>query len=212
MPSREKSPGIPTGIAMVLLREHASGRFDELAKQYPDHKEALSSLKEISLSILAGDRAGFDRVRELLEKIVERADQLDDGYAFAAAQDVTNELEGLARGALSERVPVFPEILVGLRIPAAERGEPSAASDATPGSRTKFGGKPQWIQSDETPICTRCQKAMSFVAQIDSIANADTEVGHFLNEKKSFMFADVGMIYVFWCSGCAGTQAVFQCT
>lgn len=37
------------------------------------------------------------------------------------------------------------------------------------GLRSKLGGKPDWAQGDESPWCRRCQKAMTFVAQIDSM-------------------------------------------
>ena len=37
------------------------------------------------------------------------------------------------------------------------------------GLRTKLGGKPDWIQGDETPDCDSCGEPMYFVAQIDSI-------------------------------------------
>lgn len=157
--------------------------------------------------MLAAESADFDTIQELLEAIVKRADELDDSYAFAAAQDLTSKLDRLARAALSEGVPVFPELRVGLSLPLGQPlgGEPE------PGSRTRFGGSPQWIQSDATPVCRSCQKTMTFVGQIDSIANEGSEVGRFLSERSSFMFADVGMIYVFWCSRCNGTESVLQC-
>jgi hypothetical protein len=51
---------------------------------------------------------------------------------------------------------------------------------------------------------------MTFVAQIDSIANQDTDLGRLLQAKRSFTFADGGMIYVFWCPGCGETASVLQ--
>ena len=156
---------------------------------------------------MAAESADFDTIQEFLEAIVKRADELDDGYAFAAAQDLTSKLDGLARAALSEGVPVFPELRVELSLPPRQ----SVTTELAPGSRTRLGGKPQWIQSDATPVCRSCQKTMTFVAQIDSIANEDTEMGQFLRNRNSFIFADVGMIYIFWCSRCNGTEAVMQC-
>ena len=52
---------------------------------------------------------------------------------------------------------------------------------------------------------------MTFVAQIDSVANQNTDLGRFLASKASFNFGDAGMIYLFWCSGCNSTQSVLQC-
>jgi hypothetical protein len=198
----------PQKIQLAPLRDHVRSWLDRLATKHPDHASAFSLLKEGALSILSAEATDFETLQGFLEAIVKRADELDDGYAFAGAQDLSSKLDGLARGALSEGVPVFPELQVGLSLPSGQ----SVRSEPEPGSRTRFGGKPEWIQSDETPICRRCQKTMAFIAQIDSIANQDTEVGRFLSKQNSFMFADVGMIYVFWCHRCNGTEAVLQCT
>src|SRR5947209_6016712 len=72
------------------------------------------------------------------------------------------------------------------------------------GQRTKLGGDPIWIQGDETPLCPRCREEMSFVAQIDSIGHTALEPAGL------FMFGDVGMLYLFYCFGCGGTDAVVQ--
>ena len=89
---------------------------------------------------MAAESADFDTIQEFLEAIVKRADELDDGYAFAAAQDLTSKLDGLARAALSEGVPVFPELRVELSLPPGQ----SVTTELAPGSRTRLGGKPQW--------------------------------------------------------------------
>ncbi|HWV98860.1 MAG TPA: hypothetical protein VNZ64_04120 [Candidatus Acidoferrum sp.] len=209
MPAPKTSKSSP-GIALKPLREHSAARFEEWVKKTPDHEAALRSLQEKTLSILASDSATFDQIQELLEEVVQAADALDDGHAFAASQKLTSELGSLARAALSVGVPVFPELAVDLRITASSSSA-GGESAIKPGSRTKLGGKPDWIQPDETPICEQCQKAMTFVAQIDSVANQASDLGERLSEKNSFMFADVGMIYVFWCSKCYETRSVLQC-
>ena len=51
------------------------------------------------------------------------------------------------------------------RVPQGEKAvEPNAL-----GLRSKLGGKPDWEQDDETPMCPNCKEPMLFVAQIDSI-------------------------------------------
>jgi hypothetical protein len=76
------------------------------------------------------------------------------------------------------------------------------------GKRSKFGGQPNWIQNDDTPICPDCGEPMTFVAQLDSIgfdrANGEAAQG--------FMFGDVGLIYVFFCFNDGETCSIFQCT
>ena len=73
------------------------------------------------------------------------------------------------------------------------------------GKRSKFGGKPDWIQNNETPKCDCCKKEMEFVAQLDSI-----DYTGFANTNPEYMFGDVGMIYVFFCKKCGQAKVVFQ--
>jgi len=68
-------------------------------------------------------------------------------------------------------------------------------SDA--GRNHKLGGKPDWIQDDETPKCRGCKKSMTFYGQLDCIGD-DVSLG------------DCGMIYVFVCMECLNTQSVLQ--
>jgi uncharacterized protein YwqG len=73
------------------------------------------------------------------------------------------------------------------------------------GKRSKLGGKPDWIQNDETPRCLHCKNDMEFVVQIDSIGYTGSAL-----TTGECMFGDVGMIYVFFCKECGKTKAVFQ--
>jgi hypothetical protein len=66
------------------------------------------------------------------------------------------------------------------------------------GTRHQLGGKPDWIQDDETPDCELCEKPMTFYGQLDSI-NDD------------FIIGDCGMLYVFYCFDCMEAQVVVQC-
>jgi hypothetical protein len=65
------------------------------------------------------------------------------------------------------------------------------------GTRHKLGGDPEFIQSEEWPLCPECGQKMSFYAQLDSL-NDD------------FCFADCGMIYVFVCFECNETKSIIQ--
>jgi len=64
------------------------------------------------------------------------------------------------------------------------------------GTRHRLGGKPEFIQGDETPRCS-CGDVMTFYAQLDSVS-------------PEFNLADGGMIYVFVCFGCFETKAILQ--
>lgn len=73
------------------------------------------------------------------------------------------------------------------------------------GKRSKFGGEPNWIQSDETPKCSCCKKEMEFVAQLDSIDYTGRAA-----TTGEYMFGDVGMFYIFFCKDCCDAKLVFQ--
>lgn len=64
------------------------------------------------------------------------------------------------------------------------------------GKRSKLGGKPDWIQDEEIPLCN-CKKKMSFYGQLDSIGD-------------QYILADCGMVYVFVCFDCLETKSVLQ--
>lgn len=41
------------------------------------------------------------------------------------------------------------------------------------GDRHKIGGKPDWIQSDETPVCSECEERMDFYGQLDHLGSIE---------------------------------------
>lgn len=65
------------------------------------------------------------------------------------------------------------------------------------GTHHKLGGTPDWLQSEDIPLCPDCHKPMSFYGQLDSIGD-------------EFDLADCGMIYVFVCFDCFTTQSILQ--
>ena len=96
------------------------------------------------------------------------------------------------------------------RVPDGER----AVDPNSLGQRSKLGGKPDWSQTDETPICSDCDKEMKFVGQLDSIEHDSKTNPHRINalsKEAKYMFGDVGMIYIFFCFECSAAQAIFQC-
>ena len=65
------------------------------------------------------------------------------------------------------------------------------------GDRHKLGGKPDWIQSDETPVCPECEDSMDFYGQLDNLGSIES-------------LKDEGMVYVFVCRECYATKAILQ--
>src|SRR5687768_11975734 len=89
------------------------------------------------------------------------------------------------------------------RVRRGERAVPQEYPEYI-GRRTKLGGKPSWIQGDQTPECPSCGDTMYFVAQIDSIEHRSDHNPLMQDPPKhiDFVFSDVGMIYVFYCFDC----------
>src|SRR4051812_6144955 len=95
-----------------------------------------------------------------------------------------------------EEIPEIPLIL-DPRTPEA-KAVIGFKYNKTNGRAHKIGGKPEWIQKDETPDCLICSKKMTFYGQLDC-----------LGDKVSL--GDCGMIFVFVCLHCERSQSVLQC-
>lgn len=95
----------------------------------------------------------------------------------------------------------------------AQKSEPGVGDDTGPldarpltlvpvptgkkaGRKNKLGGKPAWVQDDETPDCPKCTKQMGFVLQLAS----DSHV----------TYADMGMLYAFACPECKISASLVQ--
>ena len=109
-----------------------------------------------------------------------------------------------------------PEVLREYRVkivPAHEAG-PQPVYPNNFGLRTKFGGTPEHIQEEEEPTrrCSACGHRMHFVAQLDSFEfNGENNPNRKDYGDEQFMFADVGMIYVWFCFSCATPAASLEC-
>lgn len=65
----------------------------------------------------------------------------------------------------------------------------------------QLGGEPAWIQGDETPTCSGCDRPMRFVVQL--------EEGH--DHATAANFGGGGCAYGFACDGCDRGAFLFQC-
>lgn len=64
------------------------------------------------------------------------------------------------------------------------------------GRKSKLGGGPSWVQSEEVPDCPKCAKAMTFALQLAS----DTRIA----------YADMGVLYSFVCPDCQISASLVQ--
>jgi len=71
----------------------------------------------------------------------------------------------------------------------------------------KIGGRPDWIQTDNTPRCKECKSDMLFIGQLASIGCK----GNVKDNIDNLIFGDCGCFYVFSCFDCGNeTQVIFQ--
>lgn len=100
-------------------------------------------------------------------------------------------------------------------VPVGQHANPPDGGE--PGMRSKLGGTPDWIQesSEGTTIeCETCKRPMTFVAQVDSMEHRGVgyENPHWKPPREQdYMFADVGMLYVFWCFRCRSGHVMYEC-
>jgi hypothetical protein len=81
-------------------------------------------------------------------------------------------------------------------LPARKAILVAAASGKNAGKRSKLGGGPIWVQSDETPDCPKCAKRMTFVLQVTSDARVS--------------FGDTGLLYFYICADCLVSASLVQ--
>lgn len=81
---------------------------------------------------------------------------------------------------------------------------------------TKIGGAPLWLQTNETPVCPNCKRAMQFIAQfaaeLDGHLPADPSKWD--GEKYKFFHfgGDDGIGYLFICENECQAAFLWQCT
>jgi hypothetical protein len=86
------------------------------------------------------------------------------------------------------------------KVEKGEKDLPMAAAILAPiakgGRKSRLGGKPAWIQGEETPDCPRCKTAMSFALQLAS--------------DRGISYGDVGILYAFVCGDCEVMATLVQ--
>lgn len=194
------------------LKGLAEAEFDRLVATYPGEKELLRPLRTMVLAGISQHCSNVDALGEFIDSIQDEGGSLGvSGYVYSDLFDFQDALRKRICEALTKDSGSFPELTVQLKATPKTKARQTGKA-AKKGERTKLGGKPDWIQCDETPICKHCQQQpMTFVGQVDSVGAAETPLGRSLGKAEAFMFADSGMIYVFWCRGCNETRSVLQC-
>jgi hypothetical protein len=93
----------------------------------------------------------------------------------------------------------IPEFKLNIESVSTDGKESSGFKHASGdiGNRFKVGGKADFVQNEENPCCSLCNKDMTFYAQIDSVGDNIT-------------IADCGMIYVFVCFDCNNSKSIIQ--
>lgn len=141
------------------------------------------------------DTGTFHGIYQFLEEIKGRAEKHEDfftGYEF-------HEIESLQMARETH---------------TAQRVELKLFLDGTeinPG-RTSLGGEAIWEQHDDHPVCPVCDRNMTLVFQLDSLAQLSQNKN--LKGKISqddYAFGDVGIVRFFRCIDCNEFDANWEC-
>lgn len=65
----------------------------------------------------------------------------------------------------------------------------------------QLGGRPAWIQADETPVCPSCARTMPFIVQLEEGPDHSTAMN----------FGGAGSAYAFACEPCGRALFLWQC-
>ncbi|MCE9609279.1 MAG: hypothetical protein K8R23_03530 [Chthoniobacter sp.] len=78
--------------------------------------------------------------------------------------------------------------------------------------RTSLGGRPVWEQNDDHPVCPVCDRNMTLVFQLDSLAqlSENKELGVKIS-RKDYAFGDVGIVRFFRCIDCNEFASNWEC-
>ncbi|MFJ8032256.1 DUF1963 domain-containing protein [Streptomyces sp. NPDC096032] len=117
-------------------------------------------------------------------------------------------------GPLTRPDGVEEEVLVlgAVRAVDLERGygdeyEPAREAWAAEGGRSEscvlgqLGGRPAWIQADETPSCPACGRTMPLVVQLEEGPD----------HRSAMNFGGAGSAYAFACEPCGRASFLWQC-
>lgn len=61
----------------------------------------------------------------------------------------------------------------------------------------KLGGEPEWVQNENTPICSGCDRDMVLFAQVKSVPDMKG-----CPDLSAYRFGDMGNLYIFTCQNC----------
>lgn len=144
---------------------------------------------------LREDSGTFQGVYRFLDEIKRRAKNNEDfftGYEFCEIESLQME-----RGIHTAQKIELKLLVDGREIDAG---------------RTSLGGEPIWEQREDHPVCPVCDRNMTVVFQLDSLAqlSANKELGINIS-REDYAFGDVGIIRFFRCSDCNKFAGNWEC-
>jgi hypothetical protein len=141
------------------------------------------------------DTATFYGVYKFLEDIKSRAELHEDmftGYEFHEIQSLQMVRE--THFAQNIELKLFVD-----------------GKEIDPG-RTSIGGSPVWEQHEDHPVCPECDRNMTLVFQLDSLAQLSKNQKAGVNiSRDDYAFGDVGIVRFFRCIDCNRFDANWEC-
>ena len=136
----------------------------------------------------------FYGVYQFIEEIKDRAKEHEDffsGYEF-------HEIESLQ---MNRETHTAQKIELKLFVDGKEIDS----------GRTSLGGEPVWEQNEDHPVCPDCDKNMTLVFQLDSLAQLSNNMNVGISISDDYAFGDVGIVRFFRCADCNKFDANWEC-
>jgi hypothetical protein len=135
----------------IALQDLAEATIGRLAATCPDEKELLGTLRTVVLAGVSRHSSDVEALEAFVDSIQDEGGKLDvSGEVYADLFDFQDELRKLIRETPSEDSRSFPQLTVQLKA----IGKTKVRMPVKPGrngERTKLGGKPDWIQGENSP-------------------------------------------------------------
>ena len=141
------------------------------------------------------DTATFHGVYQFLEEVKARAKEHNDfftGYEF-------HEIETLQ---MERKTHTAQKIELQLLVDGK----------VIDSGRTSLGGEPVWEQNEKHPVCPVCDRNMTLVFQLDSLAQLSQNKRLDVSiSRADYAFGDVGIVRFFRCVDCNEFDANWEC-
>ena len=165
-----------------------------------DHPPANPVFIEAFLREVQAAGEGMTRVQffEIYRRCAPTRDENADYFDYEILSDHFTHMAGFHEAWKLVKTKPLPKITTAA----------NASDVGLPLDFISLGGKPEWIQGEEFPICPKCDKDMVLLLQLKSLPYEITKLHRNL---RCYTFGDAGNFYVFTCPKCGTFKTSSEC-